>query len=257
MKPSAVLVRPFEIEIRGELRLIGMRAQVFFTAERPAHRGLMRRAGIEPDIDRIGEFAITRLVDAKILAPCGEPRFYAALRDFRRRQLDQRERIGMQRVRGPVDKEGQGNAPLTLPRQGPVGTVGDHPIQARLAPRGIERGCVDAGKRRCAQRGPRFSAVESGNAVHPREPLRRRAVDDRRLVPPAMHVAVRKLFSVEQRACLANLVDNPRIRIPDPHATKKRQIVRESPISLDRIEHVIIAHAIAAARSEVVDAVRG
>ena len=47
----------------------------------------MRRAGIEPHIDRIGEFAITRLVDAKILAPCGEPRFYAALRDFRRRAL--------------------------------------------------------------------------------------------------------------------------------------------------------------------------
>ncbi len=73
-----MLVRAFEVEIGWEAGLIGMRPQMLFTAERPAHDGLMRRAGVEPDVDGIAELAVARFVDAEILASCVEPCFDAA-----------------------------------------------------------------------------------------------------------------------------------------------------------------------------------
>ena len=101
-----------------------------------------------------------------------------------------------------------------------------------------------------------FDAVVAGNVVHAGEPLRRRAIDDRRLVPPAVHVAVRVLFGVEQRARLAQRLDDLRIRIPDLHAAEERQVGREHAVALHRIQDVVVLHAVAAARLEVVDAVR-
>ena len=71
-------------------------------------------------------------------------------------------------------------------------------------------------------------AVAAGHVVHAGEPLRRRAIDDRRLVPPAVHVAVRELLGVQQRADVAQLVDDLRIRLPDLQAAEERQARRRS-----------------------------
>ena len=72
-----------------------------------------------------------------------------------------------------------------------------------------------------------------------------------------MHVAVRKFFGVKQRADVTDLVNDLRIGIPDLHAAKKWQVRRETSVALHRIQDVVVVHAVAAARLEVLDAVRG
>ena len=90
-----------------------------------------------------------------------------------------------------ADEERHRHAPLALARQRPVRPVGDHAVQARLAPAGIELRRLDAAQRGRAQRLRGLGAVVPRHVVHAGEPLRRRAKDDRRLVAPAVHVAVR------------------------------------------------------------------
>jgi hypothetical protein len=53
-----------------------------------------------------------------------------------------------------VQEEGHRHAPLPLTRKRPVRPVGDHAVQARLAPRRKEIGVLDAAQRGRAQRFP-------------------------------------------------------------------------------------------------------
>ena len=123
-----MLVRAFEVEIRRKTP-----GRSRFPFRTPQHR-LVRRSRIEPDIERIGELAVFRGVDAEILVRRLEPRLDAALLDLRRRELEQRRRVRMQLVGDPVDEERQWNTPLPLPRQRPVGPVGDHSEKTRFPP---------------------------------------------------------------------------------------------------------------------------
>src|SRR5439155_5529836 len=99
----------------------------------------------------------------------------------------------------------------------------DHSVEARLAPAREEFRRIDAAQCRLAQRLLRLMPAPTGNIVHAGEPLRRRAIDDRSLMTPAMHVAVRKFLGMKQRADLADLVDDLPIGIPDLHAAKTPQ----------------------------------
>ena len=155
----------------------------------------------------------------------------------------------------PVDKEGHRHAPLALARQRPVGTIGDHAVQARLAPGGIEAGRLHAPQRGGTQGLRGFRALVSGHLVHAREPLGRGAVDDRGPVAPAVHIAVRVLFRMKQGARFADLLDDPGIRRPDVQSAEKRQRRSVFPVAQHRGENLLVLHAVAAAGNEVIDAV--
>ncbi len=125
--------------------------------------------------------------------------FSTRLRDF----FKQLQRARMQLAGFLVHEERHRHAPLALTRQRPVRAIRDHAVQALLAPRRKEGGVLDAFQRGFAQR---FVDVVVRLHVHAGEPLRGRAVDDRRLVAPAVHVAVRVLLGAQQRAgCRAAL----------------------------------------------------
>ncbi len=156
-----------------------------------------------------------------------------------------------------IDEQRQRHAPCPLARQRPIGTIGDHRVEPRLAPARIEAGVLDAAQRCRAQRLDRLHAAIPRHVVHAGEPLRRRAIDDRRLVPPAMHVAVRELLGVQKVARLADLLDDPGVRVPDLLAAEVRQVRGERAVALHRIQHVLVLHPVAPARDEVVDTVRG
>ena len=100
-------------------------------------------------------------------SPRSSPRtsFDSACLDLRRRKLRQRQRVGVQRFGLAIDEERQRS--LALPRQRPVGTIGDHPVQPRLAPFRKELRRVDAAQRRGAQRLGGLRAVESGTSSIP------------------------------------------------------------------------------------------
>ena len=71
-----------------------------------------------------------------------------------------------------------------------------------------------------------------------------------------MHVAVLVLLDVEQRTRFAQRLDDLRICVPDLEPAEARQVARIHAVRLHRIQHVVVAHAVAAAGLEVVDAVR-
>ena len=168
-----------------------MSAGHFCPCEAAQHREV-RRAGVEPHVDGVGDLAVLRGIDAEVLAGRREPGLDAALRDAGRGLLEQPLGVGMQLVGLAVEEEGQRHAPVALARKRPVRAVGDHRLDARASPRRDRTSCSrspaapsrEACGRRC--RGLR----RRRRHVHADEPLRRRAEDDRRLVAPAMRVAV-------------------------------------------------------------------
>ncbi len=164
----------------------------------------------------------------------------------------------MQLARILVQEERDRHAPAALAADAPVGAAGDHVAQARLAVLRIEAGLVDRGERELAQRGRRLVLGEHADAfVHAHEPLRRGAVDHRRLVAPAVRVAVRDLGGGEQPAGVAQRFDDGLLGLPDELAAEQRQLGRVDAAALHRIEDVVDRHPVADARVEVIDPVRG
>src|SRR5690606_28500581 len=129
-------------------------------------------------------------------------------------------------------------------------TAGDHAVQARLAPAGHEFGLGDGFQRALAQGGAALRLL-----VHADEPLRGGAVDQRRLVAPAVHVAVVDAGVLEQRAHFLELGDDVRVGLPDELAAEERQVLNIYTVALHRAEDVVVAHAVLLAGTEVVLAV--
>src|ERR1022692_2822902 len=102
MEPAAMLIRSLEIEIGGKPRCIRMRSTAQRASLWAAHHGLMGRTGIEPYIERIGQLAVLRGIDAEIFVRRLEPCLDAAGLNFGRRKLQQGGRIRVQLLRFPV-----------------------------------------------------------------------------------------------------------------------------------------------------------
>jgi uncharacterized protein YbaA (DUF1428 family) len=111
-------------------------------------------------------------------------------------ELDQFRRARMQFAGLLVHEEGHRHAPVALARDAPVGTVGDHRAGAPAPGREELVSSTASAPSRAASRRLRRRASA---CIHADEPLRRGAEDDRRLVAPAVRVAVR-IFS----ACLSS-----------------------------------------------------
>ena len=127
-----MLVRAFQVQVGRKRRLLGMRA---------AQHGLVRRAGIEPDVERVAVLHIhvgifTEQVFRIQCMPGGDAAFLDKLGD----RFQQFRRARMQLAGFLVQEKSHWHAPLALARQRPVGTVRNHAMQARLAPVRIKRG---------------------------------------------------------------------------------------------------------------------
>jgi hypothetical protein len=85
-----------------------------------------------------------------------------------------------------------------LPRQAPIGTLLDHVENALFAPGRRPLGLLDVAQRIRAQT----------LLIHADEPLRRGAKDQRRLVAPAMRIAVPDLLVFEQTTSSLELLDD-------------------------------------------------
>jgi hypothetical protein len=157
----------------------------------------VRGAGIEPDVERVAHLVVLAGLVAEQFGRVElEPGVDAFLLDALRHGFQQFQRARMRLAGFLVQEEGNRHAPVALARDAPVGPVGDHRVQPRLAPVGVELGRLDGGQRLVAQRQTLLGLP--GLAIHADEPLRGGAIDDRRLVPPAVHVAVGDLAAGEQ-----------------------------------------------------------
>ena len=120
-------------------------------------------------------------------------------------------------------------------------------MQALLAPGGNKVGLFNGLERALAQ-----GLATGDRHIHADKPLGRGAVDQRRLVAPAVHVAVLNALMLEQRAHFLQLGDDGRVGLPDKLATEERQILNVDTVALHRAEDVIVVHAVLLAGAEVV-----
>ena len=118
-----------------------------------------------------------------------------------------------------------------------------------MGPVRIETRALDAAQSGGPQRFTRLLAVESRRFVHGDEPLRARAIDDWRLVTPAMHIAVLVIFRMKKSADLLDLGDDSCIGLPDVQPAEKRQRLCEAPVALNGGQDRVVSYAIGAATS--------
>ncbi len=193
MEPAAVLVAALQVHV-GRPAVMGAALQ-----------DAVRRTRLEPDVEDVPaffEFPAAAVgtgrprrneIGRVLLVPGvgtggGEDLFH----------LVDRGRIEQRRLAFFTEKGGQRHSPVALPRDAPVGTVGDHARDAFLAPGRQPGGRFDRFQRLGAQPG----------RVHGDEPLRRGAVDDRFFAAPAMGVGMAERIGVEQAAVGAQVVDD-------------------------------------------------
>ena len=164
----------------------------------------------------------------------------------------------MQVARFLVQEKRNRHAPGALTADNPVRPVGDHVAQAGLSVFGVETGLLNGLQRQLTQSLGRLVLSEHAFAlIHANEPLRGGAVDHRRLVPPAVRVAVHDVGCIEQAACVAQGVDDDGHGLPDIEAAKQREIGRVAAVGLHRIEDVFELEAVRDAAVEVVQTICG
>src|SRR5471032_726289 len=241
VEPSTVLVRTFQVQV-------GTRAALMTHRVRAAQHVPVRGPGVEPDVQRVSDLVVFRgFVTQQLGRVHLEPGFDALLFDALGNFFHQLDGAWMQLAAFLVQEERDRYAPVTLTGDAPVRAVGDHRVQACLAP-GRNGFCFFDGLDGALTQG-----IACGRLlVHAYEPLRRGAVDQRRLVAPAVHVAVNDGFGVHQAANFAQLLDHVRVGLPDELAAEELQRLGVYAVALHRGQDVIVDHAVTLAGHEVV-----
>ena len=238
VEPAAVLVRAFQVQVGREGGVIAVRA---------AQHRLVRGAGIEPHVQRVLAFLVlVGLVAQQITRIQRLPDLDAVLLHQIGDLVQQLRGAWVQLARFLVQEEGHRHAPLALARQRPVRTVGDHGVQPRLAPGRVEGGFLHAAQGALAQRGT-FLRLQ----VHAGEPLAGGAQDQRRLVPPAVHVAVGHFLGGKERAIVAHVGDDLRVGVPDGQPAEQRQRGHVLAVAHHDVDDLVVLHAVGTAGLEV------
>ena len=241
-----MLVGTFEIHVGRVGQVSGVRA---------AQDMPVRGAGIEPDIERVLHLDVLVGLGTEEFGGIQlEPGFDALFLDALGNLLDQ---FGSARVRQRgflVQEEGNRHAPVALARDAPVRTGLHHGFQSGAPPGREELRFIDGALGNPAQgRGILVLLV-----LHADEPLRRGAEDDRRLVAPAVRVAVLDFLGFEQSTATVEFLQHQRIGFPDRLAgqlahRQGRGVAEETAIIPHRI---IDRQAVFLADREVVRAMR-
>ena len=254
VEPATVLVMAFEVKVSrpGGLRRMAVAQHV-----------VMRGAGVKPDVQDVGALEVVGCVSADDGFGRGlAPGLDAAGLHHGGSLVHDLHGARVQLAGGGVNKEGQWHAPVTLAADAPVGPAGDHVTQAGLAVLWVKLRFVDGLKCQLAQALAGFvfgenAFVALGLGVHADEPLRCCAVNHRRLVAPAVRVAVGDVVRCKQAAVLAQFVNHQRCGFPDVQAAKKRQLVHIAAVSLHGVQDVVIGNAVGDAGVEVFHPVGG
>ena len=133
-----------------------------------AQHGFVRGARVEPNIERIGVldvifcFIADQFFNSDVL-----PRFDTLFFDQLCNGFGQLRGSWVQFTGFAMHKECHGYTPLALARQGPVWAIGDHGVQARLAPSREKLGGFNTSQGLFAQ----ACAAIVGFHIHAREPL--------------------------------------------------------------------------------------
>src|SRR6185312_3912794 len=118
------------------------------------------------------------------------------------------------------------HTPRALARDAPVRPVLDHSGDALLAPLRRPLHLPDVAQSMLTQRA----------AIHADEPLRRGPEDDRRLVAPAMRVAVHEGLVMHQPAALPQRIEEHAVRLIDAQSRYERGVGEEAAVVGHRVD---------------------
>ena len=240
---------------------IGFRALVVVhVVVRAAHHMPESAARVEPDLQNVGALGVLLgfFSAQDFFGGHAAPGLDAALLDHVGRLVDDLHGARVQCTRVHMQEEGDGHAPRALARDAPVGTTGDHGAQAVLTVFRVEAGLLDGFQRDLAQSlfGLLGGIGEHAFAfIHADEPLRCSAVDDGRLVAPAMGVAVLQAGGVHQAVGDLQRIQNDGHSLPDVLTTEHGQIGCVHAVALLGVQDVLVVHAIVDTAVEVIHAV--
>ncbi len=180
--------------------------------------GIAGGAGIKPDVQRIRHFIVVIGIIAHQLAGIEiPPGLNAILLNALSHFLHQLKRVRVQLLGLFVHKQRHRHAPCTLTRDTPVRTVGDHRLNARLAPVWNPLHRTYLFQRLRAQ----------AFLIHADKPLRRGTEDDWRFVAPAVWIAVMQFFNVQQCAFLTQQLNDHVVGLKDVNAIQTRPGARQ------------------------------
>ncbi len=218
LEPATVLVGAFEVQIGGEGQ-----------PRAPRQHAGVRDAGVEPHVQGIVDpFVLRCIITQQLHGIDCEPGIDTTFFDAQRRLLDQLRRARMELTALAVHEQSDRHAPGALARNAPVGAILQHALDARPPPGRHELHVAD----RLARSG------QQQVGLHGDEPLGRCAKDHRRLVAPAVRVAVLVRHLVQQRATLAQQLDDRRVGLEHVLAGHERRALDEHALPVDRVQHI-------------------
>ena len=261
VEPAAVLVVAFEVEV-GFRPLVMEGCTVVGVFVAATQHVLKGGAAVKPDFQDVGALGVSlRLVTrlAQDVFDCGAaPGLDAAVLHDVGCLVQDGHGAGVQFTAVFVQEKWHRYAPAALARDAPVGPVGNHVAQAGFAVFGVEARFFNRIQSQLAKGLGCFVFGEDARAfVHAHKPLGGCAVDHRRLVAPAVRVAVGNGVGCHQAVALAQNFNDAGAGFPDVHAAKQGQVVGITAIALHRVQDVVVLQAMGHAAVEVVHAIGG
>ena len=218
LEPAAVLVGTLQVQVCRRLQALAL-AQ---------HAGV-GHPRVEPDIQGISDLVVVIGLGAQQFARVQfKPGIDARGLDSAGHLFHQRQGLGVQFTGLPVHEQRYGHAPGALARYTPVGAIGQHGIDARLAPLRQPAHLLHRGQR----------LVQQTVLAHAHEPLGRGPEDDGGLVAPAVGVGVGILLVVQQHAALRQQLDHGGIGLEYILAGKVFRIRQVDTVATYRVVHL-------------------
>ena len=220
-----MLIRAFQIQVRRRAQLLAL-----------VQHAIMGDTGVKPDVQRISDLAVlVRVVTQQLrrlqIKPGINAGFLHPLGDL----FDQCRGLRMQLAGFPVHEQGDRHTPGTLTGNTPVGPIGQHAFDARLAPLGQPLHLIDF----------LTGTGQQARLIHGHKPLRRRTENQRRFMTPAMRVAVFNFRQLDQIAAVFQRLDHRLVGLAHMQATHHRQIIAEQAViqhRADRVQVVLLAY---------------
>ena len=227
LEPAAVLIRTLQIQISGPTETFPL----------PQY-ALVRDPGIEPDIQRVGDLFIVCCVVAQKLGRVKlKPGIDTLALHPHRHLLHQHLGVGVNLASNVMHEQGDWHAPCALAGNAPVGPLLQHAVNARPAPVGYPLNIFHRV----------FGGGEQAVTGHADEPLRCGAKNNRRLVAPAVRVAVPERCVTQQHLAfiqrrhnvivgLENMLASKHWSIGVVNAVASHGVVNLQPVSLTHIK---------------------
>ena len=222
LKPAAVLVSPLDVQVGrpGKVRPATQSREMAAPRVKPDVEDVELLAKLFPAA--LGAHGVRR---KQVFSGAGVPGVRALSFEDGGHVIDH-VLLEQDRITGVAVEGHNGNPPVALPGNTPVGTVLDHIGDPFLPPCGNPANSLDRVQ----------DALSVAVGVERNEPLRRRPENDRIVAAPAVRIGVSKVLTMEKRARAPQMLHDFRIGFKHLLAAEELDVLLEPPLIIHRTE---------------------